>query len=144
MEVICINRISIIFRYSHTFFERRLKKYGLGFSEQWVLMYLSAHSNVNQEAITKSFMIDKGSIAKTVSKLEAKGLIERIVNPENKRENIISLSVEGKKILGAMRAVLEEWNSSVYEDISEEEIEVAQRVMEKMVKNASKLLDKEK
>ena len=87
-----ITDLSILTRYSRTFFERRLREINIGFTEQLILRYLYQSEGVNQDTIAKHFMLDKGSIAKTLNKLEKKELIRRTENPNNKREKIISIA----------------------------------------------------
>lgn len=118
-----MNTLSIIVRYSRSFSERKMKQYDIGFPEQVVLMYLSKRGSINQDAIAHYFMIDKGAIAKTISKLEEKGHVTKSPNGENKRENLISLTPKGESMLGLMSGVLEEWNSGILDGLSKEEIE---------------------
>lgn len=136
-----MDNMSIIVRYSRMFTERKLKEHELSFGEQIIIMFLSANENVNQEAISKKYMIDKGMVAKTLDKLEQKGFIRRLQNPENKRENIISLQQKGIDILSDMGDVLKEWNEILYAGMSEEEIACVKRLTGKMVDNLVKHLD---
>ena len=80
--------ISVIERKLRTYAEHAGKDARLGFPEQVVVMYLASHGASKQEAIAQYLGIDKGSIAKTIAKLEAKGLLVRTVNPESKREKL--------------------------------------------------------
>lgn len=136
-----MNSLSIIVRYSKVFCERQLSDYGVGFPEQVILMYLSEKKCVNQDAIAHHFMLDKGAIAKTLKKLEEKGLISRHQNPDNKRENLISLAPGGQDILGVMRNALLEWNESFFEGISEEDERVYERISEKIADNVARLIE---
>ena len=90
-----MNSLSIIVRHSKIFLERKLEAFDVGFPEQLILMYLAVDDSVNQETIAHNFMLDKGAIAKTLCKLEKKGLIKRDQNPRNKRENLISIGPNG-------------------------------------------------
>lgn len=134
-----MNNLSIIVRHSKVFCERRLHNSGVGFPEQVILMYLASNNGVNQDAIAQHFMLDKGAIAKTLRKLEEKGLIERHQNPENKRENLISIAPAGQSILGEMGAALEEWNQSFFEGLSDEEIQQYRRITKKIADNVVRL-----
>ncbi|WP_303870392.1 MarR family winged helix-turn-helix transcriptional regulator [Acetobacterium wieringae] len=134
-----MNNLSIIVRHSKLFCERRLHDSGVGFPEQVILMYLASNTEVNQDAIAQHFMLDKGAIAKTLRKLEDKSLIERHQNPENKRENLISIASAGQNILGKMEAALNEWNQSFFEGISDEEIEHYSKITKKIADNVARL-----
>lgn len=136
-----MDNMSIIIRYCRMFAERKLQEYDLSFGEQVIMMFLSARDNVSQDTISKKFMIDKGMIAKTLTKLEQKEIITRAQNLENKRENIISLTEKGRDILKIMSGVLEEWNEIIYDGMSKEEIECVKHLTGKMVENVAKYLD---
>ncbi|KAF5073851.1 MarR family transcriptional regulator [Acetobacterium wieringae] len=138
-----MNNLSIIVRHSKVFCERRLHNSGVGFPEQVILMYLASNNGVNQDAIAQHFMLDKGAIAKTLRKLEEKGLIERHQNPENKRENLISIAPAGQSILGEMGAALEEWNQSFFEGLSDEEIQQYRRITKKIADNVARINEKD-
>lgn len=133
--------MSIIVRYCRSFTERKLREYDLTFGEQVIVMYLSVHENVNQDTISKTYMIDKGMVAKILNKLEKKGFIIRLQNPDNKRENIISLTQRGTDILHHMSVALKEWNEILYEGMSKEDIACVERLTEKMKENVANYLE---
>jgi len=137
-----MNNLSIIVRHSKVFCERRLHDYGVGFPEQIILMYLSSSNGINQDAIAQHFMLDKGAIAKTLRKLEEKGMIERHQNPENKRENLISIAPEGRSILEEMGKALTEWNQYFFDGLSEDDINQYERLTNVIANNVAKLNEK--
>ena len=96
-----MNKISIIARSCHIFSDRRLSTYNINSTEQTVLMLLNKKSKMNQDEIAKYFFVDKGTIAKTLRKLEEKHLIIRNINKDNQREKIVTLSEKGKESLKA-------------------------------------------
>lgn len=138
-----MNNFSIIVRYCKIFTERRLSAYDLGMPEQVILMYLSKKDQVNQDTIARYFIIDKSAIAKTLGKLESKGFIERYTNPDNKRENLVSLTQKGRDIMDYMRKILEEWNRILLKDISEEDIRSMERIADIMEGNIVDFLNQE-
>lgn len=127
---------SIIVRYCKIFAERKMHDYEIGLSEQIILMYLFSQTKINQDTIAKHFMIDKGAVAKTLNKLENKCFIKRLENKENKREKLISITEKGKGLMGNMSQVLEEWNSHLYQGLSEDDIKNMQRIAGIMASNA--------
>ncbi len=136
-----MDNMSMIVRCCRTFAERKLKEFDLTFGEQVIIMFLSANNNVSQDTISKRYMIDKGMIAKSLTKLEHKGIIIRAQNSQNKRENIISLTQEGRDLINIMNDVYKEWNDIVYEGMSKEDIDYVKKLTGKMVVNVAKYLD---
>ena len=127
--------ISIIVRKMRLIAEARLGEYGIGFPEQLVLMYLAAHGSSNQAAIADEFEIDKGSIAKTVSKLEEKGLVRREENPQNRREKLLELTPAAGEIITAMRSAHEGLGGVLFAGLSAEEIEITCRALDVIAGN---------
>jgi DNA-binding MarR family transcriptional regulator len=132
-----MDNMSIIVRYCRIFAERKLREFDLTFGEQVIIMFLSVHKNVNQDTISKTYMIDKGMVAKTLNKLEKKGFIMRKPNPDNRRENIISLTQKGTDILNNMSAIFNEWNEILYEGMSMDDIACLKNLTGKMVENVA-------
>ena len=128
-------KMSMIVRYSRIFSDRKLKKYDMNFGEEVIVMYLAANSGINQEAIAKHFMIDKGAIAKSINRLEEKQYIIKKQNPDNKRENLLWLSEKGMEIIEEMKGILEEWNALLYKDMTEEEVETVNRLIDRIADN---------
>lgn len=107
-------------------------------------MFLSQKKRASQEEVAKHFMIDKGAIAKTVSKLLEKDFIIREENPNDKREKIIYLSNKGNDLIGYMKKVLDEWNEYYFKGLTENEIKEFKRVSEILALNVSDIIKSQK
>lgn len=136
-----MNDISILSRYSRTFFERRLSEINVGFTEQLILMYLCKCDSVNQDTIAKYFMLDKGAIAKTLNKLEEKAFITRTDNPNNKREKLISITKNSKDIIVDINKELREWHNYLFTGLNEEEIDQFTSIIKKISINAANVIN---
>ncbi len=132
--------ISIIMRKMRVCADRHMSKHGIGFPEQQVLMLLKAHGPSNQEALANDLQIDKGSITRTVAKLEGKGLVVREVNPQNKREKLVSLQPAAEDILHEMWSLYQELETLMYNGLSQKEISQTTKCLEHMAANLSEAL----
>ncbi len=131
-----VAQMSIIVRYCSIFFEQALADINIGLTEYHVLIYLSKNDTANQDTIAKYYKIDKGSIAKTMNKLEEKSLIIRTSNPNNKREKLVVLSGKGNSILDDMQKVIDDWYRNIFENLSEDEVASLSGILEKLSENA--------
>ena len=136
-----MDNFEVIVRYWRNFTEKRLKEFDLTFGEQIIIIFLSKFENVNQETISKRYMIDKGMVGKTLTRLEYKGFIKREQNPNNKRENIISLTQKSVCIMSDINTIFDEWNKILYGEMSKADIECVKRLTGKMAENITKYLD---
>ena len=131
-----MNYLSEIVRCGNLFLGRKLKSQNCNYSEHFVMMFLASGRKVNQETIAGYFKLDKGTIAKIHSKMEQKGLVTRTENPENHREKLVSLSLEGINKKESMQNLRVEWDRAIYHDISQGDIQTLNQLLGKLAENA--------
>ncbi len=119
---------------------RWLKAYDISSSEHSVMVYLAMHESSNQERIAQYMLLDKGTIARILTKLEDKMLLTRCANPNNRRENLISLTAAGLKLVQELAAVSEQWGRELLIDIPPEEVAAFEAILKRLRKNAFQLV----
>ena len=129
--------ISIIVRKLRTAADRCGERWGIGFPEQQVLMLLGAHGPSNQEALACQLQIDKGAVARTVAKLEEKGLVTRQVNPANRREKLVSPRPGAEGVLREMWELYQQLEAVAYRGLAPDEIDLTRRCLERIAANLS-------
>lgn len=129
--------LSIIARGGEIFMSRCLSDFGITAAEVMILAYLYEHENPRQEDISKFFMLDKGSVARTLQKLEKKELIERQINPEDQREKVIMLTDKGYCVQDTCMSLKKIWHETMFNGIGHEEVVVFGRVLEKIACNVA-------
>lgn len=135
---------SIIHRYSRMYMSRITEKYGLPGRIMPYIRVISTCPGLSQDALAREFMIDKGSVARTIAMLVDKGLVERKANERNKRENLIYPTEDMKRIYREGCQCCEELNMIVGRGLSEEETAVFLEVLTKIADNLINALGKEK
>jgi len=130
--------LSIIVRGGQVYSTRKLAEYGITAAEEFILMFLMGHRNANQDAIAKFFMVDKGSVARSLQKLESKGFISRKVNDENQREKVITLTKKAFDVKDVLSGLLVDWRKEMYHGLSDDEVQVFEKTLEKLVVNIEK------
>ena len=121
---------------------RCLADFGITANEVVILSYLYANNGPRQEDISEYFMLDKGTIAKTVQKLEKKGLIERSVNESDQREKVITLTEKGLCVRDVSTNLVRIWHETMFKGISEADIDAFARITAKIASNVSSDLEK--
>lgn len=130
--------ISVIVRKMRTQAERNQAHLGIGFPEQLVLMHLKANGSMTQDDLATGIDIDKGAIAKTVAKLEEKGLVSREVNARNKRQKLVSLMPAADATLAAMGDAYTEFQAAMFDGLSPEQINTMVDALALVAQNVSK------
>jgi DNA-binding MarR family transcriptional regulator len=139
-----MKQLSAIAKYWCIYTHRNLQDTEIDKTEHSVLMYLSLEDKVSQDTISEHLVLDKGTIAKTLVKLEEKGLVQRVVNQQNRRENIVSLTETGQKEVKTVQDIGKSWNASLMEGIPEEEQAIFTKVLATMTERAKILAYEEK
>jgi DNA-binding MarR family transcriptional regulator len=133
--------LSIIVRGSEIFMSRCLDDFGITATEVNILMYLFSHDNPRQEDISDYFMLDKGSIAKTLRKLEDKDLISRDVNPGDQREKTVMVTEKGLCVQDVCMNLVRIWHETMFDGITGEEAAALEGTLSKIAGNVAANLD---
>jgi DNA-binding MarR family transcriptional regulator len=139
-----MKQLSAIAKYWCIYTHRNLQDTELAKTEHSIIMYLSLEDNVSQDTISEHLLLDKGTIAKTLAKLEEKNLVQRVVNQQNRRENIVSLTETGQKEVKTVQDIGKSWNASLMEGLPEEELLIFTKVLATMTERAKTLAYEEK
>ena len=105
--------ISQLHRKGNVFINRELSKYDLSVGQFMFLLDLYMKDGKNQEEISDSLKIDKGTTARAIKKLEEQGFVIRIKNENDKRSNKIYLTDKAKDIKENVFDILDDWNQKI-------------------------------
>ena len=111
---------------------RNLEEYGINTTQLHLLFEIAHESNINQEMIATRCNINKGAVARSIRKLEEKGLVKREIDENNRRQNRLSLTKDGEDILIKACGVLRDWEDSVILDDGYIKKELLQKVLKEI------------
>ena len=115
--------ITMISRGHTIYLNHHLEDFGINASQLHLLFEISHQKNINQEKIATRCNINKGAVARSIKKLEEKGLIKRQIDDANRRQNIISLTGNGEETLRESINLLKNWEEEVFDqNIIEKEL----------------------
>lgn len=137
--------ISILYRYGQNYVGRKLEKYNIGKGQHIILLTLYRNGGINQEMLSDHLRLDKGSIAKSIKKLEDEGYVERSTDAEDKRAYKVYLTQKGIGMIPKVREAIRGWEELIAEELSKEEKDLLEKLLNKMALKADKIkaLDKE-
>lgn len=120
-------------------FNRRVEKCG-STRIQWIALYflLKADKPTSQRELAVMMNIKDPTLARLVDRMERDGLLRRIENPQDKRMKFLELTETGRTKAEAMMPLGKEFSDLLLEDITDEEVEVFQKVLDKMLNNVKK------
>ena len=111
---------------------RNLEEFGINTTQLHLLFEIAHESNINQEMIAARCNINKGAVARSIRKLEEKGLVKREIDENNRRQNRLSLTKDGEDILIKACGVLRNWEDSVILDDGYIKKELLQKVLKEI------------
>ncbi|WP_281889761.1 MarR family winged helix-turn-helix transcriptional regulator [Paenibacillus sp. YYML68] len=130
--------ISLLYRYGQMYMGDRLEKYGIGRGQFMFLNALYWRDGLSQEELSEHLCIDKGTTARALKKLEEQGYIYREVRAEDRRYYSVYLTPRAMEIKDEVRAVIVSWRSVLTDGLSEEELEIALELLDRMGANAER------
>jgi MarR family transcriptional regulator, transcriptional regulator for hemolysin len=104
-----------------------------------VLYFLHNNKNCCQQVVCDNLKIDKTAMVKVLDYLGKAGLIERQVNPDDRREHFISLSKKGEKQTKEIVRSFKMIDEKAFSGINETERKAFIRVMHKLSENLERL-----
>ena len=100
-----------------------------------LMVYVLEHPGCTQGEVAGYLYISPASVATSCKRLEQEGLLERRVDPANRRKNQLFVTAEGEELTREKRAMLERVNDRTFEGVGEEDQEVFSRVLDRMLDN---------
>ncbi len=114
--------VSILYRYSQSFFNAKLKQYNLGSGQYMFLLTILQQEGINQEQLAQAVHIDKATTARAVAKLISTGYVTKDVCSTDKRAYMLYPTEKAHDIHERLKCILDEWNELILNDFSSEDI----------------------
>lgn len=127
--------LACIYKAGQCYVGRELAEYGIGSGQYFFLLVLSKKDGISQDALTEVARVDKATTGRAVKKLAEEGFIIRKRNPKDLRAYQIYLTEKGKRMLPVVREVLSRWNNSILKGLTEEEKQLALKLVKKIFDN---------
>lgn len=104
-------------------FERLLLENGIEISggQGRILFILWKTDNLTIGEISEKTSLAKNTISVVINGMVNKGIVERNINPGNRRQTIVSLTEYAKSLQAKYEAVSQQMNTLFYQGFSEEE-----------------------
>lgn len=115
----------------------RLSDLNLGHELRYI-MFIYDNPNSSQDDLVRALAQSKGNVAKVVKKLEEKGYVERIINPENRRKYKLKTTSDADKLVLRVREISREWEIEV--GLTDADEDLKKRIKEISI-NSMKLIE---
>ena len=100
-----------------------------------LMAYILEHPGCTQGEVAAWLYISAASVATSCKRLEKEGLLERRVDPGNRRKNQLFVTEAGETLTREKRAMLDRVNALAYEGIDESDRAAFVRVLDRILDN---------
>ena len=113
----------IYYRRIQSYMKKAFKKMGLSFEEGLILQNVYFNSGTTQDAVARSLAFDTAAVARGLKRLEAAGYVSRIIDPDNQRRKIVTLTDKGNRTAGDIISAMDAWDNAVFAGMDDKEIQ---------------------
>lgn len=91
---------------------------------------------LSQEQIARRVYLDKYNVTRHLARLEQMGYVERKPNPGDRRITLVFPTEKMLALLPQMKTIINEWDSYLFDGLSEEELEQFEATLLKITNRA--------
>ena len=93
-----------------------------GYSQQKVLSILYERESICQKDLQEILEIQAGSMSELLSKLQDRGLVERVKNEKDRRSSVVRITEEGRRFKEKMPALKDQAMFGVLDETEKEQL----------------------
>lgn len=127
---------SILYRCNQKYYDKALSKYGLGYSNLIFLLEIYENEGLSLNDLAKQGAFDKGTITKSIQKLEQLDYVNIKVNKEDKRGKLLYTSDKANSIIPSLYSLKKEWEDYLSKEITNDELDVYTNTLSKLINKA--------
>lgn len=124
--------VSELSRCRRQYIAERMLPYELKTCSAMNLYYICTKPGISQDALTRKRGADKSSIARQVASLEEEGYITRVPCRDDKRVMKLYPTEKALALLPKITEILDFWEETLTQDLTEEELRVLTDLLERM------------
>jgi len=113
-------------------FDERMEKHDLRQAEFSVLSVVKGNPGINQKALAEALAVAPPNLATLLDRLEARGLLTRQRNPDDKRAQLVELTTQGARLFGRALKAAAEADDAAVDRLSETEREQLKALLRKI------------
>jgi MarR family transcriptional regulator, lower aerobic nicotinate degradation pathway regulator len=118
--------------------ERTLRPYGLGSTQWYVLYHLANDGPTAQRNFQKLLQVEKPTLSDIVAALVRKGFIDQVIDPQDKRQRVFSLTSAGRNLWADLPDPI---SRSAFKGIDDKDLKTVVRVLQTATEHLNAYID---
>jgi len=115
--------------------DRELAKFDISAPQLIVLASVANNEAGSPATLCKSISYDPGAMTRMIDRLEQKGLVRRVANPDDRRCTSLEMTTAGRALYPQLIAAKENVQAQFLRGFSEQEVRVLERLLNRMLEN---------
>lgn len=117
-------------------FDAELAPLGITAAQYMILMSIAHGDACSAAGLCKGISYDPGAMTRMLDRLERRGLVRRVANPDDRRAFQLELTDEGRAVLPKLRAAGMKVQNRFLDGFSVKEAQQLERFLLRMLENA--------
>lgn len=132
-------------RFQETAYAKLMQEYGLTTLDVRVLLFLEEHgSNNTAKDIVKMHFLTKSNVSKSIEALLERGYLKREYDSHDRRCIHLQVQQSAAPVIVEAKKCQQEMFRTIFQGVSEEELEVLRQVSQKIAGNIAEVLQGER
>ena len=127
---------SILYRCNQKYFDKQLSQYEIGYTHMLLLTEIYENEGVSMNELALRGVFDKGTITKSIQRLEQLGYVAIENSDTDKRSKLLYTSEKAQDIMPKLYRLKSEWNSYLSADLDSDELETYNKAQAKLIDKA--------
>ena len=127
---------SILYRCNQKYFDKLLSEYELGYTHMLLLTEIYEQEGISMNELALRGVFDKGTITKSIQKLEQLGYVAIKNSESDKRSKLLYTSEKAQDIMPKLYQLRSEWNSYLSSELTSDELEAYTMAQAKLIDKA--------
>ncbi len=127
---------SIINRFSMQFFDQELNNSQIGAGQYFFLARISEQPGLTAQELAAKGHFDKATATRALQRLEELSYVRRETDVEDKRKCRFYTTPKARSSINKVHTAVDRWNHILQQGLTKEEIDLTQKIMDQMAKNA--------
>lgn len=129
------NELGIVHKEIKKIADNKVKHLDLSFGQCQLLLMIDRCPNMNQKRLAENLHITEATLSVRISRLEKSGYIIKSIDSKDKRKYSLEVSEKGKQFFDKRIEMMNTLNETIFEGISEEELDTVLVLLKKMRSN---------
>lgn len=127
---------AVLYRCNQKFFDHLLAEYGIGYTQFVLLTQIYENDGSSMNDLAKTGSYDKGTITKSLQKLEQLGYVKIESSLVDRRSKVLHVTQSGRDLMPRFYNQKQEWYNYLTEGLSEREYNDFSRIFGRIVARA--------